>query len=112
MDEHRIQKLRNLGAISRLSTGAEGVRVFVAVQTPAGRALPFSAAGRPPARVPEDCLRKRPEGTQVDLAALSVSGQTVEAVLPVEHYDRVVSDLEQREIRVDELIDRQVVLEP
>ncbi len=112
MDEHKIQKLRNLGAISRLSTGAEGVRVSLQYKPRLGE--PSRSARR-------DILQREfqkiasesaPEGTQVDLSSLSVSGQTVEAVLPVEHYDRVVSDLEQREIRVDELIDRQVVPEP
>ena len=111
MDEHTMKKLRNLGAISRLSTGEEGVRV----------SLQYKPRLDEPSRsVRRDILHREfqkiasegaPEGTRVDLESLSVSGQTVEAVLPAQHYDRLVNDLEQREVRVDALFDRQVIPE-
>jgi len=111
MDEHTIKKLRNLGALSRLPTGEEGVRV----------SLQYKPRLEEPSRsVRRDILHREfqkiasegvPEGSSVDLESLSVSGQTVEAVLPVQHYDRLVNDLEQREVRVDTIFDRQIVPE-
>lgn len=49
-----------------------------------------------------------PEVT-VDWGTMSVSGQTVDALLPVHTYDALRADLEQDGVRVDPLIDRQVV---
>jgi hypothetical protein len=111
MDEHKIQKLRNLGAISRLSTGEEGVRVSLQykrrLEDPS-RAVRRDILNKEFQKIASECAA---EGTDVDLGSLSVSGQTVEAVLPVQHYDRLVNDFERREIRVDDLVDRQIVPE-
>ena len=40
---------------------------------------------------------------------LSLSAQTVEAMVDTAEYDRVVADLQSRGLRVDEVTDRQVV---
>lgn len=109
MDEHLVQRLRDLGAISRLETGQEGVHV----------SLQYKPRLEDPSRsARRDILQREfqkiatevvPEGAEVRLESLSISGQTVEAVLPLGDYDRVVDDLEQREVRVDALVDRQIV---
>jgi hypothetical protein len=109
MDKDLVQRLRDLGAIARLETGQEGVRV----------SLHYKPRLEEPSRsARRDILQREfqkiasevvPEGTEVHLESLSISGQTVEAVLPLGDYDRVVDDLEQREVRVDALVDRQIV---
>jgi hypothetical protein len=112
MDNHKIQKLRNLGAISRLDTGEEGVRVSLQYKPrldEPSRTARRDILHREFEKIASECLS---EGTQVDLGSLSVSGQTVEAVLPVKNYDRLVNDLEQKDVRVDDLINRQVIPEP
>jgi len=50
-----------------------------------------------------------PLGAAVDLSSLSVSSQTVEALLPFERYDDLSDQLERQQIRIDQLYDRQVV---
>lgn len=112
MDDYKIQKLRNLGAISSLPTGKEGVRVSLQYKPrldEPSRGARRDILHREFEKIAAECAQ---EGTQVDLGSLSVSGQTVEAVLPVEAYDRLVNDLEQKDVRVDDLIDRQVLPEP
>jgi len=45
----------------------------------------------------------------VDWNSLSLAAQTVEAVLDAEHADSTVADLEALGLRVDPIIDRQIV---
>ena len=51
------------------------------------------------------------EGADVDLESISVSAQTVEAVLPLDHYQEITNVLVRQQIRVDPLFDRQIVPE-
>lgn len=48
-------------------------------------------------------------GGEVNLNSLSITGQTVEAILPVDQYDQIETSLRSQEIRVDLLINRQVI---
>lgn len=50
-----------------------------------------------------------PKGASVDLASMSTLGQSVEAVLPVDTYEDLVTELEsQHSVRVDPIIARDV----
>ena len=46
---------------------------------------------------------------QVDWDSLSLSAQTVEAALDAEHADSAVADLEALGLRVDPIVDRQIL---
>ena len=50
-----------------------------------------------------------PQGAEVDLDSLSVTGQTVEALLPIDRYEELTNQLNQEGIRVDPLFDRRIV---
>jgi hypothetical protein len=109
MDDQLLQQLRNLGATARLASGEEGVRV--SLQYRARLAEPSRAARRELLHREFQSIAAElvPKGTEVDLGSLSISGQTVEAVLPLREYDHLVDDLKKRQVRVDALLDRQVV---
>ena len=49
------------------------------------------------------------QGAQVDFETMSVSGQTIEAALPLEHYEEIVEKLTKQDFRVDPVIDQQIV---
>ena len=109
MDKNVIRKLRDLGALSRTSTGEEGVRVSLHYKPrldepsrSARREILQSAFGKVASEV-------HSRGLECDLGSLSVSGQTVEAVLPVRDYESLVDELERKDIRVDALLDQQIV---
>jgi len=51
------------------------------------------------------------KGASVDLGSLSTLGQTVEAIIPVDLYDDIVSELQAtHNVRVDPIVARDVAL--
>lgn len=109
MDKDLIRKLRDLGALSRTSKGEEGVRVSLQykprLEEPS-RSARREILQRAFRKVASEVLAR---GLECDLKSLSVSGQTVQAVLPVRDYESLVDELEQKDIRVDALLDQQIV---
>jgi len=49
------------------------------------------------------------DGDNIDLDSLSVSGQTIEAFLPLNQIEELVIKFSQQQIRIDPLIDYQVI---
>lgn len=109
MDPSTLKKMEQMGALTDLGGGRVGVPV----------SLQYEARLDPPSRATRrDLLRQRferierelaPQGATVDLGSISVSGQTVEAVLPVDAIDGIETALRVQHVRVDPLLDRQVV---
>ena len=109
MDKHLLAKLGGLDALEKLDRGLRGVRVSLQSQgaLPAGsRAERRACLEEHFAKIAETLAGA---GARVDLGTISVSGQTVEAVLPVDDYDDMKRRLEDEGIRVDPVIDRQIV---
>lgn len=109
MNAQILDKLTKLGAIEQLPTGVPGVRVSLQYEPR------LSLQSRDARR---DLLRHEFEriahalgaqGAKLDLDSVSVSGQTVEAIFPLDNYDRISQELSNQQIRVDLLIDRQIV---
>jgi hypothetical protein len=104
-----LKKMERLGTLRDLGGGRVGVPV----------SLQYEARLEEPSRTTRrDVLRRRFEqieqqlarvGAKVDLGSISVSGQTVDAVLPADSIETIESALRAQHVRVDPLIDRQVV---
>lgn len=109
MDKSLREKLAK--AIVRPGTGREGVRVSLQVQPRLKTGSRSERRERLLARFGQIAEAIAGEPAEVDLSSLSVSGQTVEATLPLGRYEDLVDDLARQGIRVDPLIDRQVVPE-
>lgn len=102
-----LRKLEGQGAIELLKGGARGVRVSCQYRPVLGKQPRTERA-----RVLKDCfveLSQKVPDLEIDLTTLSVSGQTVEALVPVEQFDQVERKLEEKDIRVDLVVDRKVV---
>src|SRR5438128_905743 len=104
MDAHLLDRVIKQGDIERLHTGATGVRVSLQYEpklaTPSfpDRKMELK---REFERIAQTLNEK---GAEVDLNSISVSGQTVEAVLPVDQLDEIESDLSDKSVRVDLLV--------
>ena len=109
MDEHVLKKLRAVDALQRLSDGSEGVRVSLQSMAPntAGSRTERYATLRKEFAKLADVFKS--QGLFVDLASISTSAQTVDAVVQLQMYENVKQKLERAGIRVDLLIDREVV---
>lgn len=109
MDSRLIEKLDRMGALSCLGTGKKAVRVTMQYQ-PAldvkSRDLRRRALYEEFERVRDNIESK---GAEVDLESLSVSGQTVEALLPLDRCDEIEENLRHCNVRVDLLVDRKIV---
>jgi len=98
-------------AIVRSDTGREGVRVSLQVQPRLRAGSRSERRERLLGQFGQIAEAIAGEAAEVDLASLSVSGQTVEATLPLGRYEDLVDDLARQGIRVDPLIDRQIIPE-
>ena len=109
MDAKVLDKLYKIGAVERLPDGQDGVRVSLQYRGPMTN--PSRSHRRDLLKQTfEDIARSiASEGAEVDLDSVSVSGQTVEAILPVAKYDDIESKLLEQNILVDLNIDRQVL---
>jgi len=109
MDRHQIEKLTQLGELVDLGSGRKGVRVSLQYQprlTQRERDARRDLLRHEFASVAADL---QPRGAVVDLDSLSLSAQTIEAVLPLDRIDELERELGDRDVRVDLLIDRDVV---
>jgi hypothetical protein len=111
MDSKVLGKLYKLGAIDKLANGRHGVRVSLMWKTtlPAtSRSARRNILQQKFAEVANDI---RSDGAEVDPGSVSVSGQTVEAIFPVDNYDYITDKLKKQDIRVDLLTSEQVLLD-
>lgn len=98
MDRKAIERLSGLGVIGTTSSGKEGVRVSL---------QDLRLVTEPSRRIRRDILRETFSrlNTEIDvdinLDSLSVSGQTVEAVLPADRYETIEQNLRGKKIRVE-----------
>lgn len=109
MDVKMLKKLRQLGAIEHLDAGTDGVRVSLQYRsrlTDPSRARRRDILKSQFERIAHDLVS---EGAKVDLDSMSISGQTVEAVLPVDKYDDLTNELSKQDVRVDPLTTEQVI---
>lgn len=107
MDKHLLEKLASLDALETLERGIRGVRVSLQTQGP----LPAGSRAERRACLHQKFtqLAETLKEARVDLDTISVSAQTVEAVLPVDQYDDMKQSLEDEGIRVDPVVERQIV---
>ena len=109
MDLTKIEKLRAKGAVVDLDSGRVGIRVFLQYQP---RILVASRSTRK-RRLREFFAKIVPlveaAGGKVDLDSISISGQVIEATLPLDSYESIAEELKGKKVRTDILIERQVV---
>lgn len=109
MDLKLVKKLRQLGAIEHLDAGADGVRVSLQCRlklTDQSRTQRRDILKSEFERIAHDLSS---EGAKVDLDSMSVSGQTVEALLPLDKYDHLTDKLSKQDVRVDPLTTEQII---
>lgn len=102
-----IQKLIGTDALVTTSKGLDGVRV--SLQCRAAITGPSRDARHQSLRAAFENIADaiRTQGAEVDLDSISVSGQIVEAILPISCFDEITKVLDEQDVRVDVLIDRQ-----
>jgi hypothetical protein len=109
MDSKVLERFYKLGAIDQLANGQDGVRVSL---------MWNSRLSEPSLSVRRDLLLQKfestandilPDGAEVDLNSISVSAQTVEAILPIHNYDDITDKLKQQSIRVDPLTRQRLI---
>lgn len=109
MDRRELDRLRRLGLTEKTSSGAEGVRISAQHQrTIAGETRPDR---RKALQTWADDLNEKVahHGGEVVPDSLSVAGQTVEAIVPIDTFEAVQSDLTNEGVRIDLVVPRQVV---
>lgn len=95
------QTLQDRGMVVKDSAGREAVRVYLQYKpTVRGRSL---SARSKALRNRFDKVARMHAGTGVELhpESLSVSGQVIEALVPLEHYEQAMHELEHDDVRVD-----------
>jgi hypothetical protein len=104
-----LEKLDRLGAIVTSQSGTKGVHVTLQCNAPIKQVT--RSAWRSALRAEFEHIKQslEPQGAEVDLDSLSVTGQTVEALLPIDCYEELTNQLNQKGIRVDPLFDRRIV---
>ena len=109
MIRDRLDELEQSGAVETLPSGGKGVRVTL--QLPSGFQLLPRGDRRERLKTEfRRILQSVPVlmGT-ADVETISLWGETVEAVVPVEVYDDVLDQLDRQGVRVDPVVDVQVI---
>jgi hypothetical protein len=109
MDSKVLERLHQLGAIDRLANGQDGVRVSLMWNSRLSD--PSLSARRDLLLQKFECIANDilSDGAEVDFNSISVSAQTVEAVIPIPNYDYITDKLKQQSIRVDPLTRQRVI---
>lgn len=101
MDAMQMSSLAKSGLVVPDSSGKDAVRVYLQyLPSVSGK----SAAARGKAlrdRFERVARRHEAMGVQLDPESMSVSGQMIEALLPLEHYEQARHELEDEKVRVD-----------
>ena len=106
MNNSLKRKLAQLDLLEALPSGETGVRVTLQY-TP--RLAESSRADRRAfldRRLSQIARRLGAAGCRVEIETLSVSAQTVEAVIPIDQYDAIEDQMKDEHIRLDVLMDR------
>jgi len=109
MDSKLLERLYKLGAVNQLANGQDGVKVSLmwnSTLSQTSRSARRNLLQQKFESAANDIL---PDGAEVDLSSISVSGQTVEAVFPIDNFDQITDKLKQQSIRVDVLTNEQVL---
>ena len=109
MLEGEIEKMRRLGLTERSADGVETVRISIQCRQTAAGHTRDSWCGVLQAWEREVDRTLAPHGGRVVRDSLSVSGQTVEAVVPVAELPAVFEEMGQRDARVDLMRERRVI---
>jgi len=109
MDKSLRKKI--VKAVVRLDAGRKGVRVSLQYQPRLETGSRSERRERLLERFSQIAQAIAADSAEVDLSSVSVSGQTVEATLPLDRYENLVENLAQQRIRVDPLVDEQIVPE-
>lgn len=109
MDNSLKRKLVQLDLLEVLPSGENGVRVTL--QHTPRLAEPSRADRRAflDRRFKQLAARLAADRCRVDVDTVSVSAQTVEAVIPVDRYDAIEDRMKADDIRLDVLMDRSIV---
>src|SRR5262245_25394917 len=112
MERGDLDKLRRLGLTGKTPSGQETVRVT------AQHRKPLADQSREQRRNILETWQQEigrmlaPHGGEIVPNSLSVLGQTVEAVVPVDKLDSIESDLTKRDVRLDLILPRQATNKP
>lgn len=110
-DQSDLEKLRRLGLVRKLPDGTEAVKItaqYCGTPSSSDRGV-WKAQMEAWENLMSDKLAK--VGAEIVPNSLSLSAQTVEAVVPTFRLDEVAKDLNKEDIRVDLVIPRQIVNE-
>ncbi|KAB1068595.1 hypothetical protein [Methylobacterium planeticum] len=108
-DHSDLEKLRRLGLVRRTADGAEAVKV-----TAQYRGAPVSR-DRQAWKAEMEAWQKgldgklAKHGAEIVPNSLSLSAQTVEAVVPTMQLDAITNELKGEDVRVDIVVPRQVL---
>lgn len=112
MEAREIEKLRNRGMTVPTAGGDEGVRITAQCRRLFGdqsrqeRRLALEAWGQ------DLELRIATHGGQIVPGSLSVTGQTIDVIVPIESLPSLEADLSSSDIRVDFPVNMQIVQGP
>jgi hypothetical protein len=109
MEQERFERLLREGAQRQLGEGSAGIAVSLQYLPALGEPSRQKRKQFLEAKFKELASALEMEGGSWDPGSLSVSGQTVEAVIPVSKYEALVEALKRRRVRVDPLVERQVL---
>ena len=103
-----VRRLYEHGALERLASGRDAVRVTLQCMSPTLRGSRGQRRSQLTTvfRAVEEQFGGR--GVSVDLETVSPSGQIVEALVPVDEYENLVDELSASGLRVDVNVERQV----
>lgn len=110
MNQQLRAKLAKAGLIEKLDSGLEAVPVslFFAPRI-VEKSRPLRRA-KLASKFEEIAQRFGSRSVKVDLDSLSLSGQTIEALISVDQFDEVVAQLESDQVRTDILVPRKATL--
>src|SRR5258708_18511359 len=105
MDTEQLRRLGEAGALKELADGKRGVRVSLQYQPAVSEGTRQQRRDRLAACFSRVAADVEARGASIDLGSLSPSAQTVEAVLPIDAYDDLVSELQSaHSVRVDPIV--------
>lgn len=108
MEQHDLKKIRDLGLTERTSQGREGVRVTAQCRhTLEGQLEQRKQALE--AWINSVAQKFARHGGEVVPDSLSVLGQTVEAIIPVDAVEDVEADVATDDIRLDLVVPRRIL---
>lgn len=106
MEKSLKRKLEQLELIETLPTGDAGVRVTLQYQPRLSQKRRSDRKAFLDQQFNKIANHLQGAGCQVELNTLTVSSQTVEAVIPIEQYDAIEAEMNDENVRLDVVVDR------